>query len=1159
MKKYVRYLLVLLMCSSLTGVKAQTTFPFDGIRYCLDGSEAQVFDGRYYSESKLIIPNSVWYNGIKYPVTSIRYHAFYECKSLTEVTIPNSVTTIGNGAFDSCTGLQKVIWNARNADYYNGLSYDSPFSNCDRLTDFVFGEEVEYIPDYLCFQLTSLKKLVIGNSVTTIGMWAFYECTGLTEVTISNSVTTIGYKAFDGCTGLQKVIWNARNAQDLQYVYDNPIFPDCNQLTDFVFGEEVEHIPDFLCNNLRLLNTIVIPNSVTTIGDGAFNSCTGLTEVTIPNSVTSIGSSAFSGCTGLTEVTIPNSVTTIGNGAFDSCTGLQKVIWNARNAQDLQDVLYDNPIFPDCDQLTDFVFGEEVEHIPGHLCYKLRLLNTIIIPNSVTAIGERAFSGCTGLTTMSIGNSVTAIGERAFYNCSGLQTVIWNARNVQDLQYDVFNNILPFSGCDRLTDFVFGEEVEYIPDYLCYQLTSLKKLVIGNSVTTIGMWAFYECTGLTEVTISNSVTTIGERAFDSCTGLTEVTIPNSVTTIGQLAFNSCTGLQKVTIGNSVTAIGYGAFDSCSGLTEVTIPNSVTTIGNFAFTSCTGLQKVTIGNSVTAIGDGAFDSCTGLQKVIWNARNAQDLQDVLYDNPIFPDCDQLTDFVFGEEVEHIPAYLCYQLASLKKLVIGNSVTSIGKMAFSSCTGLTEVTIPNSVTTIGDGAFNSCTGLTEVTIPNSVTTIGDGAFSGCTGLTEVTIPNSVTSIGYVAFSGCTGLQKVIWNTRNAQCLQDKFIWSPFKNCDRLTDFIFGEEVEHIPDYLCYNLTLLNTIVIPNSVTTIGERAFSECRGLQKVTIGNSVTAIGYGAFDSCSGLTEVSIPNSVTSIGYLAFYSCSGLQKVTIGNSVTNIGSSAFDSCSGLQKVTIGNSVTNIGSSAFDSCSGLTEVSIPNSVTNIENNAFNGCTQMESVTIGEKVESIGESAFAKCNNLTAVISKAMTPPQIWATTFDDYAMTLYVPAGCKPKYAEAEYWNNFTDIRETGVTLHTVTANATDETMGYVTGGGEYPQGSTATLVAVPFGQNYFVRWNDGNTDNPRTITVTGDMTFTAEFAPAGSAVETLENGERGIYATGRTLHVENGGESYRVYTAAGRLVYTGNDSSVTLSAPGMYIVHTGDRSQKVAVK
>ena len=435
--------------------------------------------------------------------------------------------------------------------------------------------------------------------------------------------------------------------------------------------------------------------------------------------------------------------------------------------------------------------------------------------------------------------------------------------------------------------------------------------------------------------------------------------------------------------------------------------------------------------------------------------------------------------------------------------------------------------------------------KLIIPNSVwyngikypvTSIRYHAFYECKSLTEVTIPNSVTTIGNGAFDSCTGLQKVIWNARNADYYNGLSYDSPFSNCDRLTDFVFGEEVEYIPDYLCFQLTSLKKLVIGNSVTTIGKWAFYECTGLQKVTIGNSVTAIGYGAFDSCSGLTEITIPNAVTTIGVWAFSSCTGLTEVTIPNSVTTIEGYAFTRCTGLKTVTIGNSVTTI-----------------------EDGAFNGCTQMESVTIGEKVESIGESAFAKCNNLTAVISKAMTPPQIWATTFDDYAMTLYVPAGCKPKYAEAEYWNNFTDIRETGVTLHTVTANATDETMGYVTGGGEYPQGSTATLIAVPFGQNYFVRWNDGNTDNPRTITVTGDMTFTAEFAPAGSAVETLENGERGIYATGRTLHVENGGESYRVYTAAGRLVYTGNDSSVTLSAPGMYIVHTGDRSQKVAVK
>ena len=718
------------------------------------------------------------------------------------------------------------------------------------------------------------------------------------------------------------------------------------------------------------LTAVTLPNAMTSIGRNAFRDCTGLTTVTISNSVTSIGSYAFYGCTGLTEVTIPNAMTDIGGWAFTYCTGLQTVIWNAHNVQDIPLNKSGTPMPPFlyCKNLTDFVFGDEVEHIPAYLCYNLTSLKNLVIGNSVTTIGSYAFSSCTGL-----------------------KKVIWNARNANGFQDDT-----PFSDCENLTEFVFGDEVEHIPDYLCYNLTSLKNLVIGNSVTNIRSHAFKGCTGLTAVTLPNAMTDIGGWAFAYCTGLTEVTIPNAVTYIGSGAFSGCTGLTEVTIPNAVTEIGFRAFSGCTGLTEVTIPNAV-----------------------THIGDGVFAYCTGLKKVIWNARNVQNF---LHNYSTYPflSCKQLTDFVFGEEVEHIPALLCCELASLKNLVIGNSVTSIGISAFDGCSGLTEV---------------------------------------------------------------------IWNARNVQDFQDNSS-RPFSGCDRLTDFVFGEEVEHIPDYLCYQLTSLNTIVIPNSVTSIGTNAFSFCSGLKTVTIPNSVTSIGTNAFSFCSGLKTVTIPNSVTDIGDEAFYYCTGLKTVTIGNSV---------------------------------------------------------------------KSIGDKAFYHCSSLEHVTSKAVTPPQIWAMTFDDYGMPFYVPAGCKPKYAEAEYWNNFTDIRETGVTLHTVTANATDETMGYVMGAGEYPQGSTATLVAVPFGQNYFVRWNDGNTDNPRTITVTGDMTFTAEFAPAGSAVETLENGERGIYATGRTLHVENGGESYRVYTAAGRLVYTGNDSSVTLSAPGMYIVRTSDRSQKVAVK
>ena len=334
----------------------------------------------------------------------------------------------------------------------------------------------------------------------------------------------------------------------------------------------------------------------------------------------------------------------------------------------------------------------------------------------------------------------------------------------------------------------------------------------------------------------------------------------------------------------------------------------------------------------------------------------------------------------------------------------SVTSIGSLAFDGCTGLTSVVIPNSVTSIGAGAFSSCSGLTSVTIGNSVTSIGDRAFDQCSGLTSVTIPNSVTTIGEEVFGNCSRLNSVIVDKNNGT-------YDSRDNCNAIIKTSTNKLIVG-----CKNTT------IPNSVTSIGDRAFYGCSELTSVTIPNSVTSIGESAFYGCSGLTSAIIGNSVKSIGEGAFRYCSGLTSVTIPNSVTFIGEDAFSDCSGLTSVTIGNSVTSIGQEAFCGCSGLTSVTIPNAVISIGYGAFYGCSGLTSVTIGNSVTSIGEIAFYGCSGLTKLVSLAIEPPVCGYQVFegvDKTACRLLVPEESINKYKTADKWEEFLYISYNGV--------------------------------------------------------------------------------------------------------------------------------------------
>ena len=445
---------------------------------------------------------------IRQGTRSIGNSAFGYCSSLQSVTIPDSVTSIGNWVFLNCSSLQSVI----------------------------IPDSVTSIGDLVFNGCSSLYSVTIPDSVTSIGNRAFEGCSSLQSVTIPNSVTSIGNDAFAWCSSLYSVTI----PESITNIKGNP-FVKCparviNLSKHFTIFEGNLYTSDRrkLISYLSKGENFIIPDSVTSIGDGAFEDCWSLQSVTIPDSVTSIGDLAFYDCRSLHSVTIPDSVTSIGESAFEGCSSLQSVT----------------------------------------------------IPDSVTSIGDSAFEFCDSLHSVTIPDSVTSIGDDAFHECLSLQSV-----TIPDSVTSIGDSA--FSGCSSLQSVTIPDSVTSIGDCAFSFCSSLQSVTIPDSVTSIGDRAFKDCSSLQSVAIPDSLTSIGDRAFQGCSSLQTVAIPDSVTSIGDDAFYGCSSLQSVTIPDSVTSIGDSAFMGCSSLQSVTIPDSVTSIGNKSFAGCKSLQSVII--------------------------------------------------------------------------------------------------------------------------------------------------------------------------------------------------------------------------------------------------------------------------------------------------------------------------------------------------------------------------------------------------------------------------------------------------------------------------------------------------------------------------------------------------------------------------------------
>ena len=769
-------------------------------------------------DTVVIIPDS--YNGL--PVTSIYEDAFYGCKNIIGITIPDSVTHIDDGAFSSCTGLASVtigngvtsigeyafqncsslIYNYYDNAYYIGNDsnpyvilmkakstdidscnihentkniYQEAFENCINLKSITIPNSVLSMGGHAFYKCTSLTSVIIGNGIKYISSFTFSDCIELTRVIIGNGVTSIDKYAFDDSINLIQV------ENGISYV-DKWVIDCDTSITTAILRSDTVGIAEDAFYDCTKLVSITIPDSVTSIDTCAFYGCTGLTSIKIPNSVTSIGEGAFSQCTGLTSVTIGESVTSIGYWAFYGCTNIQTATIPTITISYIPKTNLKTVIITGGTSIGDDAFED---------CTSL---TSVTIPNSVTSIGNGAFSGCTSLTSIAIPDSVISIGKNAFYYCRNLENIIVNTNNTtyQSIDGNLYSKdgkvLIQYAIGKTETNFVIPEVTTIIGDN-AFEYCRLASITSSKCLTKIGAYAF-RCSSLTNITIPNSVTSIGDYVFDNCYHLTSVTIGNGVASIGEYAFNYCKNLTTITIPDSLTSIGGGAFfnspsiiynnydnayylgnDSnpyvilieakSTDITSCKIYEKTKIIYNSAFYGCTSLTSVTIPDSVTSIGNSAFGHCTGL-----------------------------TSITIPDGVTSIGNSAFSHCTGFTSITIPNSVTSIGSSAFRDCDSLTSITIPDSVTSIGDYAFRGCSSLTSITIPDSVTSIGKYAFYNCTNLTSVAIGNSVTSIGNYAFSGCTGLTSVYYGG-TADTWEDISIGSSNTSLTNATRYYYSEE--------------------------------------------------------------------------------------------------------------------------------------------------------------------------------------------------------------------------------------------------------------------------------------------------------------------------------------------------------------------------------
>lgn len=834
-------------------------------------------------------------------LTTIGWRAF-ESSGLTSLTIPVNVTSLGDSFITDCSALTSLYVAEGNPTYEmeDGLLYDIPaktlrYALPDVSGDVVIRDGTVRIGDDV-FKEHAITSVQLPDSLQKIGNCAFQFCKELKEITFPEGLITIDGLAFAYCTQLENV---------------------------------------------------VLPEGLKSLGDSAFRSCDSLTEITVPEGITFM-SGTFATCYSLRTVNLPSGLTHMMNGVVEGCRSLETLHLPAK----LADISGE---WPSKLKTITTAFGSVRYVSEDGILYDTQdnsilfvnasITGNVTVRDGITTIGAGAFKGRKGLTSVTLPESCTVIDSYAFENCTALTDI-----NFPEKLELIGRNAFYNSGITSLKLSQPGLHVGSFAFTDCHQLKSVE---ITSTDFDLMEWAFARCENLETVILPPQVFRMEGGCFTECTSLTTVVLPKNITFAH--GFKDCTSLKTIEIPDSVTSIGYEAFANCKSLESIHLPDGVTNIGDLAFASCFALKDVNFPAALTTIGKEAFRSVPIAEVVI--PANVTEIADMaFYYN------EELRSLTLPNGLKKIGVSAFWNASKLQTVELPESLTEIGETAFRQ-SGLTSITIPGDVKRIGTGAFAACENLEKVSVAPGVETIGSEAFTGCTKLTEATLTSSVTTIEGGAFYGCKALQTI-----SGGALIQFIGENAFMNCENLEELNISPNLTEIQGHAfdgCKTLKRVSPsaeqkgVSLPH-VKYIGERAFNVCKAIPSFSLGDSLETVGDYAFASTS-VTSMYFPDTVNKIGINPMWQNYAILSVHLPKSLTEIPQGMFAQATRIQTLTIPQGVRSIGTQAFHGNVALAALKLPDGLERIGANAFGNAMLL--LEIPASVTEIADDAFSE----------------------------------------------------------------------------------------------------------------------------------------------------------------------------------------------------